>query len=69
MHYLDTGDIFAGYMIYGVLESGKIPEELSVNELISIAESATRFAGLSTQKYGGISSIPDKNELDREGSE
>lgn len=64
-----AGDIFAGCMIYGVLESGKIPEELSVNELISIAESATRFAGLSTQKYGGISSIPDKNELDREGSE
>ena len=58
-----AGDIFAGSMIYGVLESGKKPEDLSLDDLVKIAESGVRFAGLSTQKYGGISSIPEKDEF------
>ena len=69
INVIDTtgaGDIFAGSMIYGVLESGKKPEDLSFDELVKIAESGVRFAGLSTQKYGGISSIPDKKEFFKE---
>ena len=58
-----AGDIFAGSMIYGVLATGKKPDDLLPVELVKIAESATRFAGLSTQKYGGISSIPEKDEF------
>ena len=58
-----AGDIFAGSVIFKLLEMKKQPECLTESDLSEIAEFATRVAGLSTEKYGGISSVPDKSEL------
>lgn len=58
-----AGDIFAGSVIYKLLEMNKLPDCLTDAELSEIAEFATRVAALSTENYGGISSVPDKSEL------
>lgn len=58
-----AGDIFAGSVIYKLLENGKSPEMLSSAELDEIARFAALNAGLSTRKHGGISSIPEKEDL------
>lgn len=53
-----AGDIFGGSAVYGLLKSGKAPEELGQEELEEIVRFACTAAGLSTTKPGGISSIP-----------
>ena len=59
-----AGDIFGGTAVWGVLESDKAPEMLSEEELRYIVHRACAAAGLSTQKHGGISSIPTAQEVD-----
>ena len=54
-----AGDIFGGSAVWGLLKSGKAPEELTQAELEDIVRFACTAASLSTTKPGGISSIPD----------
>lgn len=58
-----AGDIFGGSALYGLLQAGKAPEELSNEELRNITAFACAAAGLSTTKAGGISSVPDREDV------
>lgn len=58
-----AGDIFGGSAVWGLLQSGKAPDELNEEELRSIVRFACTAAGLSTEKHGGISSIPTPQEI------
>lgn len=55
-----AGDIFGGSAVSRILKAGKAPEDLSVQELQEIAFFASAAASLSTEKYGGIPSIPSE---------
>lgn len=66
VHAVDTtgaGDIFGGSAMAGLLASGKRPEELNAGEMESIAAYACAAAGLSTESFGGISSVPEKSRV------
>ncbi len=66
LHIADTtgaGDIFGGSAMYKLLQSGKAPEELEKAELERIVRFATAAAGLSATRPGGISSVPEPEEL------
>ncbi len=56
-----AGDIFGGSAVARLLELGKDPAELDERELAFIAEYASAAAGLSTERKGGIPSVPSKN--------
>lgn len=58
-----AGDIFGGSAVSRLLKTGKAPERLSVEELAGIAGFACTAASLSTQKTGGIPSIPSEDEV------
>ena len=60
-----AGDIFGGSAVYGLLQSGKAPEELEEEELRRIVSFACTAAGLSTTKHGGIQSVPDIDDVIR----
>lgn len=55
-----AGDIFGGSAVARLLEIGTAPELLRKEELLYIARYATAAASFSTEKSGGIPSIPDK---------
>ena len=62
IHVIDTtgaGDIFGGSAMSRFLSYGKQPGELTVDELREIVTFACTAASLSTQKHGGISSVPE----------
>lgn len=59
---LDTtgaGDIFGGSALWSLLQTGKQPEYLNLEELRYIAAFASAAAGLSVTNPGGISSVPE----------
>ena len=58
-----AGDIFGGSAVYGLLKSGKAPEELEQTELTEITRFACAAASLSTTKPGGISSAPEYEDV------
>ena len=58
-----AGDIFGGSAVSRLLKLGKAPEDLEEADLAGIARFAAAAAGLSTQKPGGIPSIPDEAEV------
>ena len=58
-----AGDIFGGSAVSRILKLGKAPEELNEEELTKIANFAVTAASLSTQKTGGISSVPGEDEV------
>lgn len=58
-----AGDIFGGSAMCAILESGKTVDELSEHELYRVASFAATAAGLSTTKPGGISSVPQLEEV------
>ena len=58
-----AGDIFGGSAVYKLLESGKAPGKLTKAELDEIVTFACTAAGLSTQKHGGISSVPGYEDV------
>ena len=58
-----AGDIFGGTAVYQILRSGIRPEDLNGAALTKIAAFACGAASLSTEKYGGISSIPAPEEV------
>lgn len=59
-----AGDIFGGTAVWKLLESGKSPDELTGDELYSIASYACAAAALSVTRPGGISSVPEKGQLE-----
>lgn len=58
-----AGDIFGGSAVWKVLQTGKRPEELNEAELREAVRFACTAAGLSTTKSGGISSVPEYNQV------
>lgn len=58
-----AGDIFGGSAVSRLLKTGKEPDCLAVKELEAIAGFASAAASLSTQKTGGIPSIPTEAEV------
>ena len=58
-----AGDIFGGSAVRKVLQTGKRPEELNETELREIVRFACTAAGLSATKPGGISSVPEPEEV------
>lgn len=68
LNVMDTcgaGDIFGGSAVWKVIESGKKPEELETEELRKIVTFACTVAGLSTERSGGISSIPTLHDVEK----
>ena len=66
LNVIDTtgaGDIFGGSAMSRFLKLGKKPEELTEDDLRGIVAFACTAASLSTQKHGGISSVPDEAEV------
>ena len=60
-----AGDIFGGSAVSRLLRTGKRPEELSEEELYRIGAFACTAASLSTERPGGIPSIPAEDEVER----
>ena len=58
------GDIFGGAAVSRWLASGKAPGELDEEELADLAAFACTAASLSTQRQGGIPSIPGRAEVE-----
>jgi len=58
-----AGDIFGGSAVSRILKSGKSPCEFEPDELSEILSFAVTAASLSTQKLGGIPSIPNESEV------
>lgn len=58
-----AGDIFGGSAMYGILNTGKKPEDITAEELTKIVSFACKAASISTAKLGGISSVPDLCEI------
>ena len=58
-----AGDIFGGSAMSRFLACGKAPLELTEAEVTAIVRFACAAASLSTQKHGGITSVPDLQEV------
>ena len=58
-----AGDIFGGSAMSQFLQYKKSPSDLTEEELTQIVRFACTAASLSTQKHGGITSVPDKQEV------
>ena len=66
IHVVDTtgaGDIFGGSAMSQFLQYKKAPAQLTEEELTNIVRFACTAASLSTQKHGGISSVPEKEDV------
>ncbi len=66
IHVVDTtgaGDIFGGSAMSQFLRIGKKPAELTEEELRRIVGFACTAASLSTQKHGGITSVPEETDV------
>ena len=59
-----AGDIFGGSVVWKLLQTGKAPEALTELELTEAARFACTAAGLSTTRYGGITSVPARGEVE-----
>jgi len=58
-----AGDIFGGSALWKLLQFGKAPQELTEQELRQVVSFACASAGLSTMKQGGISSVPELEQV------
>ena len=66
IHVVDTtgaGDIFGGSAMSRLLKTGKAPSELTADGMTQIVRFACTAASLSTQKHGGISSVPELEDV------
>ena len=66
VNVIDTtgaGDIFGGSAMSRFLKLNKRPDEVTGSELREIVTFACTAASLSTQKHGGISSVPSEEEV------
>jgi len=67
IHVVDTtgaGDIFGGSAMSRFLACGKAPSQLTEGDLTAIVRFACTAASLSTQKHGGIASVPALAEVE-----
>ena len=72
IHVVDTtsaGDIFGGSAMSRLLKTGKAPSELTADGMTQIVRFACTAASLSTQKHGGISSVPDIGDVEKKLAE
>lgn len=63
---LDTtgaGDIFGGSAMWKLLQTGKAPADLTEADLRDVTAFACTSAGMSTTRPGGISSVPEYEEV------
>ena len=58
-----AGDIFGGSAVSQILKTDKAPETLTEEELRQIVRFACASAGLSTTRPGGISAVPEYEEV------
>lgn len=58
-----AGDIFGGAALSRLLQTGKALEELTGEELEQAAQFGCAAAGLSTQKQGGMTSVPGLEDV------
>jgi len=68
IHVVDTtgaGDIFGGSAMSQFLACHKAPADLTEDELTRIVRFACTAASLSTQRHGGITSVPDLQEVQK----
>lgn len=66
IHVVDTtgaGDIFGGSALWKLLQLETAPEKLTEAQLRDVVGFACTSAGLSTTKPGGISSVPDYEDV------
>lgn len=66
VHPVDTtgaGDIFGGSALSRLMTLGVAPEDLSVEQLEQIGSFASTAASLSTERMGGISSVPEIEQV------
>ncbi len=66
IHVTDTtgaGDIFGGSAVWKLLQLGKAPETLTEAELREVVAFACAAAGLSATRPGGISSVPEYEDV------
>ena len=72
IHVVDTtgaGDIFGGSAMSQFLKYQKAPSELTEEELRQIVRFACTAASLSTQKHGGITSVPNPDDVEKKLTE
>lgn len=60
-----AGDIFFGSALWKLLQTDRMPEDLNDVSLREISTFANAAAGLSTEKYGAIPSIPGLCDIER----
>ena len=60
-----AGDIFGGSAMSCLLSTDKNPDELTCDELAEICRFACTAASLSTTKSGGMTSVPDMEEVNK----
>lgn len=68
IHAVDTtgaGDIFGGSAMSRFIRCGKTPDDLTEEDLRRIVRFACTAASLSTQKHGGITSVPDPGDVEQ----
>lgn len=58
-----AGDIFFGTFLFEIIKNGAEIDKISSQNVKKYIESAVKTAGLSTQKNGAISSIPNYEEI------
>ncbi len=58
-----AGDIFGGSAVWKLLQNGSDPAAMDTATLTDVVRFACTSAGLSTTKSGGISSIPEYDEV------
>lgn len=58
-----AGDIFGGSAVWKLLQLNKAPDALDETELRDVVSFACTSAGLSTTRPGGISSVPEYEEI------
>ena len=58
-----AGDIFGGSAVWKLLQLDKAPEAMTEAELRDVVTFACTAAGLSTTRAGGISSVPEYEEV------
>jgi fructokinase len=58
-----AGDIFGGTAVREVLRASAAPAELGKEELTNIVKLACATATLSATRFGGISSVPTREEV------
>ena len=58
-----AGDIFGGSAVWKLLQLNQAPGMLNEEQLRDVVTFACTSAGLSTTKHGGISSVPEYEDV------